>query len=233
MRLETPFARYGKGMLLEAAMLNRDFSLAHFLIEKCATGRLSDGIIEGLEVRPREGELILGKGVFKLGGALGWSREDLPLEIPPKGNWRFLTIARADENSWDIEWKLTPDSGDLVLCRSKILDPANLREASYLNRDAQPSIETWLKYLQGVDYIQAEYAMAASFGERPTLLPVLQRFLARFARSNDLKIQLLNGLFPILDFYDTDDWQEGLDALIAELTEAPPRATKQESRSII
>lgn len=233
MRLETPSVRYRKGMLLEAAMLNRDFSLARFLLEKCATGRLSDGIVSGLEVRPLDGELILGSGVFKLAGALGWLQEDLALELPPQGEWRFLTVAPAGENAWNIDWKIPAASGDLVLCRLKILQPANLREPVYLRSEAPPSIGAWLKYLQGVDYVQAEYAMAASFGERPTLLPVVQRFLARFAKSSDLKIQLLNGLFPMLDFYDADDWQKGLDALTSALTGAPPRAKEKESRSIV
>lgn len=233
MRLETPIVRYRKGMLLEADMLNRDFSLARFLLERCAAGRLSDGVIDGLAINPKGGGIVLGSGAFKLGGVLGWIGGDIALELPPKNEWRFLSLESAGENVWNLEWKAAPTAGDLVVCRLKLLDPDNLRESPCFDKNPSLSLSAWIKYLQGVDYIQSEYAMAASFSARPTLLPSIQRFLAGFAKSPDLKIHLLNGAFPMLDFYDTDDWQMGIDALTAKLTDAPLATPRREDNSII
>lgn len=218
MRIKAERTPYHTGMLLEAGMLNRDFALTHFLIEEYAFGKFSDGIISGLPVIARDGGLFLQKGVFKLNGRAGWLLEEMALEMPPERQTSYLCLSEESENTWQLEWKKSP-ANSLTLCRTKLSEPAILRNSFHLSSGTIPALENWQTYLNGPDYIQLEYAMAASHGAKPTLLPVLQRALAPFAKPKELKIWLINGLFPFMDYFCASSWQEGLDKLIESFTE--------------
>lgn len=219
MRIITEYGTYKKGMILEAARLNRDFALDRFLINQ-SLERLSDGIVSGLNTVARAGGLYLQKGVFRLDGAVGWLIEDMALDWPPEKQLCHLCLARDEENVCQLSWQAEPKNA-LVLCRVKILDRQNLRNSFHLGGVKDPSLQNWLTYQKGVDYIQLEYAMAASCSKRPTLLPALQQALAPFVAWPDLKIWFMNGLFPMLDYFDAVSWQEALDSLASLLRGAP------------
>lgn len=210
---------YKKGMVLEAAMLNRDFALDRFLLAE-SLARLSDGIVSGLNTVVRDGALVLERGVFRLDGALGWLLEDMELEWPPEKQLCQLCLAKETENVWKLAWQAEPGDA-LVLCRVKMLDRQNLRNSFHRGGVKERGLQNWLTYLKGVDYIQLEYAMAASCGKRPTLLPALLQTLAPFVKAPELKIWFMNGLFPMLDYFGVNNWQEALDSLAAEVRGAP------------
>lgn len=231
MRVPIEKLAYGKGMLLEAEMLNRDFALAPFLVANL-TDRYSDGILGGLTVLVRDQKLYLTPGLFKLGGRLGWSRTELALETPPLGETRFLRVD-AGEDAWLLSWSPDERAG-LILCRLTPRDPKLLRDSFHLGHKEDAASQNWLNYLDAPDYIQLEYARGASLSARPTLLPSLQRRLLPFVQDEGFKLWLLNGIFPLLDYFGTDDWSAALDRF-AEILGFKKKKTRSpdERRSII
>lgn len=223
MLIRSAWPPYQKGMLLEAEMLNRDFSLTRFLVGECALADICDGIVSGMAVITRGGALFLQKGVFRINGRMGWLLDEMRLEMPPKKQTSFLCLLEDGENTWRLEWKTDPGEG-ITLCRTTLFDPAMLRNSFHLSPESITSLEKWQTYLNAPDYIQLEYAMAASRGSKATLVPGLQRALAPFAKPPELRIWLINGLLPFMDYFAAGSWQEGLDKLLESFTEGEAKA---------
>lgn len=230
MRIDNAMQPYRKGMLLEAEMLNGDFSLDRFWLAQVC-GRYSGGIINGMTVTARQCGLLLNPGLFQWEGRLGWLQKAMPLADPPAGQFLFLCVTPAGDDGWDLAWEADPGSA-MVLCRAKVLDMGGLRDSFCLTAQGKPDLENWLTYLRGVNYIQLEYAMAASRSARPSLLPQVQRLLAPFAKDDHMRLWLLNGSLPIMDYYNTAAWQDALDKLTASFSggnAAPPSVQERKS----
>lgn len=214
MRFACEWEPYAKGMLLEAARLNRDFRLGHFLAENMAAGR-SDGIISGLRTRVQDGTLYLEPGLFRLGG-LGWLREALPIDLPKPDAWVRLWLCReGDDASFSLSW--LPDTQaatkGLCLCRLQFTSASFLNDSWVVRGKNPENPGQWLDGLTSAGFLQLEFAMAVSLASQPTLLPGIQRALAPHEPLG-LRLCMLNGLFPLLDhFTSATSWQEALESL--------------------
>lgn len=227
MRFACEWEPYAKGMLLEAARLNRDFRLGHFLVENMATAR-SDGILSGLRTRVRDGTLYLEPGLFRLGG-LGWLREALPIDLPQPDDWVRLWLCReGDGGSFSLTW--LPDTQEaakgLCLCRLHVTSASFLSDAWVVRGKIPENPSQWLDGLSSAGFPQLEYAMAASLASRPTLLPCIQRALAP-GEPLGLRLCMLNGSFPLLDYFNSAaTWQEALEDLAGLLAPEEEKDTQ-------
>lgn len=214
MRFACEWQPYAKGMLLEAGRLNKDFRLGHFLVENMAAIR-SDGILSGLRARVSDGTLYLEPGLFRLGG-LGWLSEALPVDLPPPDAWVRLWLCRESDNgSFSLIW--LPDMQEptkgLCLCRLHFTSASFLNDSWVVRGKIPESPAQWLDGLSAAGFPQLEFAMAASLATRPTLLTCIQRALAP-RESLELRLCMLNGMFPLLDhFTSAASWQEALEEL--------------------
>lgn len=213
MRFTAKIKPYSAGDLLEARQLNSDFGLDRSLIFALA-GRLSDGVISGLNLSVKENTLQLCPGVFKLNAEIGWLENALTVESPKAEVWSYLWLVKNGEE-FELKWGKREEAG-IRLAALKLQGKSSPGSA-WLERAAPPSSrQDWLLSIEAVNTIQLEYAMAASFSSRPSLLPGIQQQMAPFAQDY-LRIWLSNGLFPLLEYYNTQDWQAALLALIKEL----------------
>lgn len=213
MRFSCEWEPYAKGMLLTAERLNEDFRLGRFLMEN-ASARLSDGILSGLLTRVKEGVLYLEPGIFRLGG-LAWLTRPVPVELPPPDKWMRLWLRReSDAREFSLTWlpEAEQPRDALCLCRLHFTSVGILNDSWVLSGKTPQGPEHWLSILEAAGSPQLEFAMAASLGARPTLLPCIQRALAPREPRN-LRFWLLNGLFPLLDHFDSVSWQDALKSL--------------------
>lgn len=214
MRFACEWEPYAKGMLLEAARLNRDFRLGHFLVENMVAGR-SDGILSGLRTRVQDGTLYLEPGLFRLGG-LGWLREALPIDLPEPDAWVRLWLYReGDGGNFSLTW--LPDKQEngegLCLCRLHFTSASFLNDSWVVRGKMPENPGQWLDGLRSAGFPQLEFAMGASVATQPTLLPCIQRALAPHEPLG-LRLCMLNGLFPLLDHFNSAaSWQEALEEM--------------------
>lgn len=214
MRFSCKWIPYAKGTLLESARLNRDFRLGHFLADNLVASR-SDGILSGLRVRVCGGALYLEPGLFRL-GSLAWLDTQMPIELPPVNEWRRLWLYPTDDaGGFELDW--LPDveiaRDGLCLCRLHCTSASILVDSWAVSGKEQDDPAHWLRSLTGAGTPQLEFAMGSSRGSRPTLLPCVQRGLAP-SEPITLKLCLLNGLFPLMDYFpDANSWQHALEKL--------------------
>lgn len=232
MRFSSQWRPYVKGTLLEAARLNADFGLGHFVAENLAA-RFSDGILSGMLVRVRSDSLFLEPGLFRL-GELAWLEGELALDFPPPDKWMRLWLKRdGSGRDFSLEWlpeKEEPENA-LCLCRLHLTSAAVLRDCWLLDGGSPLEHGKWPRILEYAGSPQLEYAMAASMSGRPSLLPAIQRALAP-ERPQGLRLAMLNGLFPLLDYFGASRWEDALAELANMLAPRAPAAPKRDPDEI-
>lgn len=227
---QTRSSGYEPGEVLTAELLNQDFNADRRVLAALA-GRYSDGIIAGMRLIAKDHKLWLKPGIFQIAGVIGSLESEMPVELPPYDSWQKLWLAQAD-SGWRLFWSQTEEA-DICLARLKA-SSSNLLQSSWLDRDKIPeTFQAWELSLSAVNSIQMEYAMAASLSSSPTLLPEIQHKLAFLAPAG-LRLWLLNGIFPLLAYYNQKDWGEALQKFREELTgdQQVKEATSRSSRVI-
>lgn len=217
---------YTKGQVLTAASLNENFALDRFIIYGTACERWSDGIISGLITHVSGESLELSPGIFRMQGRIGWLRKPLKLDVPESGKTCRLWLEAGDgSDQWQLVWKKkdAPASG-LCLCQLSI-GSRTLLEDSWLLTGKQPTnAQEWQNNLKKSGDILLEYAMAASLGKFPTILPQIQQNLARLALDPGMRLWLGNGLWQAN--LEELDWEKTLQEL-ARLLEAQNSETEK------
>lgn len=219
MRFLSTHTTYQKGQVLDAGSLNDNLALGRFLGHEGYCGRLSDGVVNGLLVRKRGESLFITPGVFKLAGKVGWLRQALSLELPPAGVPAKLWLNQTDkEDEWSLEWhEKNEGHHGICLCALQLSDRKLLTDA-WIFEDAPVDVHLWHRKLNTTGDIHLEFTMAASLGQKPTLLPLLQHRLAAMTQNDNLRMWLLNGLW-LMESLGVPSWEQGLERLHAEIAQ--------------